>query len=46
MLNKGSARVRSSTSGEQEKFGSRQGTQELSAWAKELFQQQAEILEK
>ena len=46
VLNKGSARVLSSTSGEQEKFGSQQGTQEPPAWAKELFQQQAEILEK
>ena len=46
VLSKGSARVLSSTSGEQEKFGSQQGTQELPAWAKELFQQQAEILEK
>ena len=36
----------SSTSGDQEKFGSQQGTQEPPAWAKELFQQQAEILEK
>ena len=35
----------SSTSGDQEKFGSQQGTQETPAWAKELFQQQAEILE-
>ena len=46
VLSKGSARVLSSTSGEQEKFGSQQGTQELPAWVKELFQQQAEILEK
>ena len=46
VLNKGSARVLSSTSGDQEKFGSQQGTQEPPAWAKELFQQQAEILEK
>ena len=46
VLNKGSARVLSSTSGEQEQFGSQQGTQEPPAWAKELFQQQAEILEK
>ena len=46
VLNKGSARVLSSTSGEQEKLGSQQGTQEPPAWAKELFQQQAEILEK
>ena len=46
MLNKGSVRVLSSTSGEEEKFGSQQGTQELPAWAKELFQQQAEFLEK
>ena len=38
VLNKGSARVLSSTSGEQEKFGSQQGTQEPPAWAKELFQ--------
>ncbi|XP_068697781.1 uncharacterized protein [Montipora foliosa] len=46
VLGKGSARVLSSTSGDQEKFGSQQGTQEHPAWAKELFQQQAEILEK
>ena len=46
VLNKGSARVLSSTSEEQDKFGSQQGTQEPPAWAKELFQQQAEILEK
>ena len=46
VLNKGSARVLSSTSGEQEQFGSQQGTQEPPAWAKELLQQQAEILEK
>ena len=46
VLNKGSARVLSSISGEQEKFGSQQGTQEPPAWAKELFQQQAEIVEK
>ena len=46
VLNKGSARVLSSTSGEQEKFSSQRGTQEPPAWAKELFQQQAEILEK
>ena len=46
VLSKGSARVLSSTSGVQEKFGSQQGTQEPPAWAKELFQQQAEILEK
>ena len=46
VLNKGSARVPSSTSGEQEKLGSQQGTQEPPAWAKEFFQQQAEILEK
>ena len=46
VLNKGSARVLSSTSGDQERFGSQQGTQEPPAWAKELFQQQAEILEK
>ena len=42
VLNKGSARVLSSISGEQEKLGSQQGTQEPPAWAKE----QAEILEK
>ena len=46
VLNKGSARVLSSTSGEQEKFGSQQGTPESPVWTKELFQQQAEILEK
>ena len=46
VLNKGSARVLSSTSGKQEQFGSQQGTQEPPAWAKEIFQQQAEILEK
>ena len=46
VLNKGSARVLSSTSGKQEQFGSQQGTQEPPAWAKELFQQQAEIVEK
>ena len=46
VLGKGSARVLSSTSGDPEKFGSQQGTQEHLAWAKELFQQQAEILEK
>ena len=46
VLNKGSAQILSSTSGEQEKFGSQQGTQEPPAWAKELFQQQAAILEK
>ena len=37
VLNKGSARVLSSTSEEQDKFGSQQGTQEPPAWAKELF---------
>ena len=36
----------SSNSGEQENFSAKQGTQEPSAWAKELFQQQVEILEK
>ena len=46
MLNNGSARVLSPTFGEQEKFGSHQGTQEPPAWAKELYQQQAEILER
>ena len=46
VLNKGSARVMSSTSGEQEKFGSQQGTQEPPARAKGGFQQQAETLEK
>ena len=46
VLNKGSARVLSSTSRDPEEFGSQQGTQEPPAWAKELFQQQAEILEK
>ena len=46
VLNKGSTRVLSSTSVGQDKFGSQQGTQEPLAWAKELFQQQAEILEK
>ena len=46
VLNKGSARVLSSTSGEREKFGSQQKTPEPPVWAKELFQQQAEILEK
>ena len=46
VLNKGNARVLSLTSGEQEKFGSQQGTQEPPAWPKELFQQQAEMLEK
>ena len=46
VLNKGSARVLSSASVDQDKFGSQQGTQEPPAWARELFQQQAEILEK
>ena len=46
VLNKGSARVLPSTSGKQEQFGSQQGTQEPPAWAEEVFQQQAEILEK
>ena len=46
MLNKGSAPVLSSTSGDQEKFGSQHGTQEPPAWAKELFEQHAETLEK
>ena len=46
VLNKGSARVLSSTSVDQDKFGSQQETQEPPAWARELFQQQAEILEK
>ena len=46
VLNKWSARVLSSTTGEQENFSAQQGTQEPPAWAKELFQQRAEILEK
>ena len=56
--NKGSTRVLSSTSGEEEgalsasysafhtSFGPQQGDQGPPPWAKELFQQQAEILEK
>ena len=58
VLNKGSTRVLSSTSGEEEgassasysafhtSFGPQQGDQESPPWAKELFQQQAEILQK
>ena len=58
VLNKGSTRVLSSTSGEEEgassasysafhtSFGPQQGDQEPPPWAKELFQQQAEILQK
>ena len=46
LLNKGNDRVLSSTSLDQDKFGSQQGTQEPPAWARELFQQQAEIWEK
>ena len=58
VLNKGSTRVLSSTSGEEEgassasysafhtSFGPQQGDQEPPPWAKELFQQQAEMLQK
>ena len=58
VLNKGSTRVLSSTSGEEESassasysafhtsFEPQQGEQEPPPWAKELFQQQAEILQK
>jgi len=54
VLNKGSTRVLSSTSGEEEgassasysafhtRFGPQQGDQEPPPWAKELFQQQVE----
>ena len=58
VLNKGSTQVLSSTSGEEEgassasysafhtSFGPQQGDQEPPPWAKELFHQQAEILQK
>ena len=58
VLNKGSTQVLSSSSGEEEgtssasysafhaSFGPQQGDQEPPPWAKELFQQQAEILQK
>ena len=47
VLSKGSAHVLSSTSEEMDRNStSRQGTPELPVWAQQLFQQQAEILEK
>ena len=47
VLSKGSAHVLSSTSEEMDgNSTSRQGTPELPVWAQQLFQQQAEMLEK